>query len=86
MGLMFVLHDRFSDCLQRLQLTRDCFDSLLLYYHSIMPDLASALRCGSATEKVVSRPLGATCQHLIGLSDYANVILLRLASVLPSHS
>jgi hypothetical protein len=51
-----------------------------------MPDLASTLWCGSATEKVVFRPLGTACEHFIGLSDYANVIFLRLAPILSSHS
>jgi len=86
MRLMLVLYDRFSDCLQRLQFARDCFNSLLIYYHSIMPDLASTLRSGSATEKVVFRPLGTACEHFVGLSDYADVIFLPLAPILPCHS
>jgi hypothetical protein len=50
-----------------------------------MPHLASALQCAPATEEVVIRPLGTACQHLISLFDYADAVLLRLATVSPRY-
>jgi hypothetical protein len=81
-----MLYTRFPNCLQCFQLARNCLDTLLLYDYSVMPHLASALRCTSPTNEVVIRPLGTACQHLISLSDYADAVLLCLATVLPSYS